>query len=88
MSTYFQKRVQDIFLTELNIEVPSCDTDLIGEGYLDSARFIELLMILERDLNITILFDQFEFDNFQTVDRIAKFVEAQVSTENSDANYG
>lgn len=88
MTSYFQKKVQDIFFDELHIEVPSCDIDLIEEGYLDSARFIELLMILERDLNITVLFDQFEFDNFKTIEQIARFVEAQVSTHETRANWG
>jgi len=68
------KRVEAIFSEQLNIAVPARDTDLIGEGYLDSVMFVDLILVLEQEFGITIPLEQLEFDNFKTIDKIANFV--------------
>jgi len=71
------RRVEVIFSEQLNVTVPARDTDLIAEGYLDSVMFVDLLMALEQEFEITIPLEQLDFDNFQTVNKIATFVESQ-----------
>lgn len=85
MTSKFAQEIQRVFLDQLNTEVPSANIDLMENGYLDSARFIDLLMILEREMNITIYFDQFEFDDFRTIEKIARFVENQVARPEMNA---
>ena len=71
------KRLEAIFSEQLNIAVPARDTDLIAEGYLDSLVFVDLLLVLEQEFGITIQLEQLDFDNFQTINKIADFVESQ-----------
>jgi acyl carrier protein len=71
------KRLEAIFSEQLNVAVPARDTDLIGEGYLDSGMFVDLLFVLEQEFGITIPLEQLEFDHFQTINKIADFVESQ-----------
>jgi len=71
------KRLEAIFSEQLNIAVPARDTDLIGEGYLDSVMFVDLILVLEQEFGISIPLEQLEFDNFQTIDKIANFVESR-----------
>ena len=71
------KRLESIFSEQLNLAVPARDTDLIAEGYLDSVMFVDLLFVLEQEFGITIQFEQLEFDNFKTINKIADFVESQ-----------
>ncbi len=71
------KRLEAIFFEQLNVAVPARDTDLIAEGYLDSLVFVDLLLVLEQEFEITIQLEQLEFDNFQTINKIADFVEGQ-----------
>ncbi len=71
------KWLEAIFSEQLNVAVPARDTDLIGEGYLDSVMFVDLLLVLEQEFGITIQLEQLEFDNFQTINKIADFVESQ-----------
>lgn len=59
----------------LNVVVPSADTDLIGEGILDSLTLVDLIMYLETEFGFTVALDQLELANFQTVGRIAEMVE-------------
>lgn len=63
-----------IFADQMNIEVPSADTDLIEEGLLDSLAFMDLLMFLEQRFGIVFSPDQLDFDNFRSLDRIAQTI--------------
>jgi len=73
------KRLETIFSEQLNVAMPTPtrDTDLIAEGYLDSLVFVDLLLVLEQEFGITIQLEQLDFDNFQTINKIADFVESQ-----------
>ncbi len=71
------KRLETVLFEQLNVAVPTRDTDLIGEGYLDSLVFVDLLLVLEQEFEITIQLEQLDFDNFQTINKIADFVECQ-----------
>lgn len=76
-------RLQTIFLDELNVAVPTRDTDLIAEGYLDSMMFLNLLMSLEQEFGVTIQYEELEFDNFQTINKTAAYIERQTANGKS-----
>ncbi len=65
--------VAKIFVEQLNIEVPSPDTDLFEAGLLDSLAFIDLLMQLEREFGIAVAPGDLDLDNFRTISCIADF---------------
>jgi len=67
-------RIEQIFLTKLNVEIPSPDTDIIEKGILDSLKFVDLLLHLEHEFGRKISLDNLEIDNFRSVRKIAKFL--------------
>ena len=71
-------RLASLFQEALNLEVPSCETDLFETGVLDSLMFVELLLLLEREFGVTTGVDDLEVDNFKTLARIAAFVDGRV----------
>ena len=60
----------------MNLTVPTTQTDLIGEGILDSLALVDLIMHLEGEFGFAVEPDQLELDNFQTVERIGQMVSA------------
>ena len=68
-------KITTMLRDRLNVVVPSVDTDLIGEGILDSLALVDLIMYLEMEFGFTVALDQLELGNFQTVGRIAEMVE-------------
>ena len=75
MSPPAYERIARLFLTRLNLEVPSPETDLFDAGVLDSMAFVELLVRLEEEFGIEVPFDSLEIDNFRSIEHIARFVE-------------
>jgi acyl carrier protein len=67
-------RIGQIFLTKLNVEIPSPDTDIIDKGILDSLKFVDLLLHLENEFGRKISLDNLEIDNFRSVRKIAEFL--------------
>jgi acyl carrier protein len=63
-----------ILTDRVNLVVPTLDTDLIGEGILDSLALVDLVMHLEMEFGFTVAVDQLELDNFQTVERIGQMI--------------
>jgi acyl carrier protein len=61
-------------LSEIYVEAPSADTDLMESGLLDSLTLVELMSSLEEQFGINISFDEIEIDNFRSARRIAEFV--------------
>ncbi|MCU0736644.1 MAG: acyl carrier protein [Methylotetracoccus sp.] len=62
----------------LNIDLRSQDVDLFESGLIDSAMFIELLMLLEDEFSIKVSLDELEPQNFGTIGRIADFVRSKL----------
>ena len=56
------------------------DTDLLGEGYLDSFSIIELIVILERTLGIVVDADTLLPEDFQSVQQLCGRLEEAFST--------
>jgi acyl carrier protein len=69
-----EQRVVALFRERLHVDVPATETNLFECGALDSLRLVELLLYLERDLGVTISFEDVELERFQSVARIAAFV--------------
>lgn len=72
-----REEIAAIFADQMNIEVASADTDLIEEGLLDSLAFMDLLMFLEQRFGIVFTPDQLDFDNFRSLNRIARTISGQ-----------
>jgi methoxymalonate biosynthesis acyl carrier protein len=69
-----QHGIISIFEQKLNVIVLSPTDDLFASGSLDSLLFAEFLSQLEVAYEIPIHLEDFELENFQSVDRIAAFV--------------
>jgi methoxymalonate biosynthesis acyl carrier protein len=72
-----QAEITSLFTRDLNIEVPSPDTDLLETGRLDSVGMVELLVRLEERFGIRIPLENLEIDQFRSVATIAAFILAQ-----------
>jgi acyl carrier protein len=68
------ERLRKLFLEQLNVEVPSVEIDLLETGVLDSLRFVELLMHLEKEFGVVVSVEDLEIDQFRSIARIAEFV--------------
>jgi acyl carrier protein len=69
-----QRELAMLFSKKLNLDVPSPETDLVDAGLLDSLKFVELLMELERRFGMTISSNELEIDNFRSMSKIAEFL--------------
>ena len=64
---YVIGRLRELFATQLNIHVPSDDTDLLESGLLDSLGLVELLFHAERTFGLTIEVDELEVEHFRSL---------------------
>jgi acyl carrier protein len=69
-----EREVANLFVQQLNVEVPAPETDLFATGILDSLRFVELLAALEETFAIEVSLEDIEIDDFRTLSHIAAFV--------------
>jgi acyl carrier protein len=74
-----QSTITRIFVEKLLVEVQDPETDLIEAGLLDSLMFVDLLLHLERELQVAVTLDTLELDNFRSVRRIVEFIRASRS---------
>lgn len=77
--TMMQRKIAELMLAHLKVEVPSPDTDLIESGILDSLSFVDLLYWLEQAFATRINLDDIEVDHFRSVARISDFIAARQS---------
>lgn len=66
--------VRDVLASELYIDVPGTDLDLVEGGYLDSMDVVRLLTALETRYDIVIDLDSLEFADLGSVDSLAAAV--------------
>lgn len=71
-----QDTIAKIFSEKLLIEVSEPDVDLIEAGLLDSLMFVNLLVHLERDLEVIVTLETLDLDHFRSINRIVAFVAA------------
>lgn len=50
------------------------DQSLLTSGVLDSLRIVKLIAFLESEFDVEVTDDEFDPDNFETIDAIAKLV--------------
>ena len=65
--------------TKGNTDSITEETDLFKEGILDSFGIIALLVYLQENYNVTFSPDDLLYENYQTVEKIVKWVEEQLS---------
>ena len=80
-TTDLSHRIRAIFANRLQLEIPEQNDDLIEAGILDSLALVDLINELEREFGFRLPSGQLDFDEFRSLDRIAKFVERSQSTQ-------
>jgi RimJ/RimL family protein N-acetyltransferase/acyl carrier protein len=68
------EKILNLLNEEFEVEIPSTDTHLIENGFIDSLRFIQLISILEDEFEITVSIEDLDLERFSTVKNISKFV--------------
>lgn len=66
--------IERIFREQVQIEVPSAETDLFDSGALDSLALVRLLAGLEEELGTKIPLADLEISHFRSVATIAGFL--------------
>lgn len=69
-----EENIAKIFAEQLNLAVPSVDTDLFATGALDSLSFVKLLVHLEREYEVKVSLEELELDNFRSLKKIAEYI--------------
>jgi methoxymalonate biosynthesis acyl carrier protein len=69
-----QIRIAGVLTEKLAIEAPPEDADLFETGILDSQKFVELLLHIEQQFGTHIAIEDFEIENFRSIDRIATLI--------------
>ncbi len=70
------ERITAIIRDALAVEVPSPTTDLIDGGLIDSLSLVSLIVEIEGALAIELPLDDFDPDDFRTVESMAELVAA------------
>jgi acyl carrier protein len=74
----FTDKLIELLQQEIDLAVPSVDTDLIEQGVIDSMIVAEIVLLLERELDITIPLEELEIETFRSVRLLAAFLEPRV----------
>ena len=69
-----EAKLQALFSEQLFAAIPTVETDLFETGILDSQRFVELLLQIERHFDTRIDLDDFEIENFRCIEKIAVLI--------------
>ena len=68
------ERLLSLFVDELNIIVPTDDTDLLKSGLLDSLALVEVLVRVEQLFGLTVDFEELEIETFRSIRSIAELI--------------
>lgn len=77
--------VMRILRDTLQVEVDDRTVDLIEGGLLDSLALVDLLLELERVLQIRLVLEALEVDDFRNVERIARFVKSSAAKDSQSS---
>lgn len=80
-----QGKISALFSEILHVDVPSVKTDLFDTGILDSQKFVDLLLHIERSFHTQINIDDFEIENFRCIEKIASLIVQRNSGKSSPA---
>jgi len=70
-----RRRLQDLLLERLHIEVDDPATDLLEVGLIDSLVFVDLLLLLESECGVRVSVEELEIEDFRSIDTIAAFID-------------
>jgi acyl carrier protein len=73
------KRIAQLLLSELHLDVASSDTDLLEAGVLDSALIIEIFLLIEEHFGLQIAIEDLELDDLRSIQRISQLVSSRSS---------
>jgi acyl carrier protein len=71
--------VRDVFSREMNVDVPSTETDLFATGLLDSLSFVDLLVRLEEEFSVKLRLDEIELESFRSIGRMVEMLQQKVA---------
>ncbi len=72
-----QQKLLDVLPVELNVSIPSAETDLISEEILDSVALVNLMFLIERHWGVKVTPEKMELERFRTVSNMAAFIESE-----------
>jgi methoxymalonate biosynthesis acyl carrier protein len=78
-----EESIMALLLKEVNVEVPSSETDLLEAGVLDSLKLAELLSHLESRFGMRISVEDLEVDNFRSIARMAAFLQRRATARSA-----
>jgi methoxymalonate biosynthesis acyl carrier protein len=88
-ATEVERAILDCLRQRLGVEVASSEVDLIEAGVLDSMMFVDLIMFIEDQFQVTAALEDLEIENFASVAKMAQFVVARsAAAERSAARHG
>jgi acyl carrier protein len=68
------RKIHELFVNSLSIEVPSPDEDLFRAGILDSMLLVQLIMLLEDQFGLSLSLEDLDVAAFSTTAGIAQLV--------------
>ncbi|MDR3509381.1 MAG: acyl carrier protein [Caulobacteraceae bacterium] len=66
--------VRQLLLTRLLLSADQLESDLVEDGIIDSADFMDLFLLLEETFGIVIAAEDLILENFRSADQISGFV--------------
>jgi len=79
-NTKIRKFILDRFPLARKHQLKDSDA-LLESGILDSLSILDLVQFIEREFLIVVMDEELVSENFQTIDRIAAFVESKVPSK-------
>jgi acyl carrier protein len=71
---FIQRRIRFLLETVLLVPAECINMDLVESGVIDSAGFMELFFLLEREFGVEVKAVDLELENFRSVTRMTEFV--------------
>jgi acyl carrier protein len=70
----------------VGIDVRDPTDDLLASGIIDSLAFVSLLVAIEREFGMSIDVYGLDLEDFQSVERITRFINLEITRSNQSAN--
>lgn len=78
-------RIAALILDAVGVDIGDPTTDLLSSGIIDSLAFVSLLLAIEQELGISIDIDSLDLTDFQSVERITRFINLEMTHSNPSA---
>jgi acyl carrier protein len=70
-------RIYRLFEEELSQPAPAPETDLFDSGAVDSLEFTNLILVLDREFELRLSFDNIDLECFRSLGSIARYIAAR-----------